>query len=565
MKASARRPQLITTYGVGSLLPVESESFMVAGIEHWNTKNCEPVEDSRLRQILGVDQLLTPPGGERPGMVPMVRFPEWVSCPTCHRLDKFWRIADKPADQYVNKCRHCVVTRLVPSRFVACCRSGHIQDFPYRFWVHRGIENWNEGDHALRLTTDPADSTLAGISIRCSCGASRTLEGALGSGSLYVGCSGLSPWLDTEHEACQEGLVGLQRGASNVWFADVRSALTVDRSLTAAETVLEKILPELRGVDPGDIDLLLAIKARQHSVGSGQLIDAFRRHSSAPEDLEAARKQLREDEYEALARTHPEKDGSETFVCLPEELDGGSGEGKLVELVSRVPRLREVRVLTGFARVSSIADGSSSGRLTRNRASWLPAVEVLGEGVFVRFRGSAVTRWEKSDFAQTRATMLNAARQRAGSSASDAPLVSPRMLLLHSLSHVLMRELALDTGYPASSIRERVYAEGSQAGILLYTASADAAGSLGGLCSQGGVENLTRIVLDAAESAQWCSADPVCLESTATGAGAVNLAACHSCMLAPEVSCEFQNRHLDRACLVGEVDEADQGFLSPLL
>lgn len=568
VKATVRRSQMITTYGIGSLLPVESESFMVAGLEHWLTSERSRIDEQRLCKLLGVSHLYAPPGGDVPGMVPMARFPEWVSCASCNRLDKFWRLASKPKDEYVNRCRHCVTTKLVPSRFVACCPAGHIQDFPYAYWVHRGTGKSIDEGHSLRIVTNPADSSLAGITITCSCGASRTLQGALGSGALAMRCGGESPWLDNSREECTESLVGLQRGASNVWFADMRSALTLDRSLTAAETVLERILPEFEGMQADDIGPYLTIKARQYGLEASELIDAYRKHTEGPNDFEEASRQLRADEYEALGRLHPEDDGTETFVCYPAQVEEGDEAGSLIDMVSRVPRLREVRALNGFSRVSATSSSLAAppGRLSRVHVGWLPAIEVLGEGVFIRIRHDLMVEWESSELARVRAATLTAALQSAAHAAAG-PItpVAPRFLVLHSLSHVLLRELALDTGYPASSIRERVYAEPGQSGILLYTATADAAGSLGGLCSQGTVANITQIIESARDSAQWCSADPVCLESAATGAGAANLAACHSCLLIPEVSCEFQNRYLDRQCLIGPDHERQTGLLTMAL
>ncbi|MGV9673353.1 DrmB family protein [Gordonia sp. NPDC003504] len=567
-KASVRRAQMITTYGVGSVLPVESESFMIAGLDHWSDDSRLEIEEHRLCNMLGVRRLLAPPGGEVAGMVPMVRFPEWVSCPKCNRLDRFGRLADKPKGEYVNRCRYCLTPKLVPSRFVACCPAGHIQDFPYRYWAHKGAGVADDGDHPLKVITNPADSSLAGIRIQCGCGESRTLKGALGSGSLSLRCGGNLPWLDDEKDECAENLVGLQRGASNVWFADVRSALTVDRSLTKAEEVLERILPDLDGMQDNDIATYLGIKARQHGVKEAELLAAFRANTIEPKDYAEANRELRATEYEALGRLHPEGDGTSTFVCFPTEVSPSERAGNLIDLVSRVTRLREVRALNGFARVSAspVTTGTASGALSRRRVGWLPAIEVLGEGVFIRLREDVVSKWESSSLAQWRASMLmDAAQSAAPSSAGSLPPISPRFMAVHSLSHILLREMAIDTGYPASSIRERVYAETGQAGVLLYTATADAAGSLGGLCSHGTVANITKILDAATESAQWCSADPVCLESIATGAGATNLAACHSCLLAPEVSCEFQNRYLDRACLVGTDGESESESESGLL
>lgn len=567
-KATVRRAQLITTYGIGAILPVESESFMVAGLEEWRPRSQDAIHEPRLCESLGVRNLYSPPGGDGSGMVPMVRFPEWVSCPKCSRLDKFWRLADKPKDQYVNRCRHCLTARLVPSRFVACCISGHIQDFPYMSWVHRGKDRTLEdARHSLRLSTDPRSSTLAGITVSCTCGASRTLEGALGRGALGQRCGGRSPWLDAPKDECAEGLVGLQRGASNVWFADVQSALTVDRSMTKAEQLLERIRPELQGLPDADLRLMLGIRARQHGIDENSLIGAYYKAEEAPRDRADALRALRQDEYEALGRLHPEVDGSETFVCTPTPVNVNESGGMLLDLVSQVPKLREVRALRGFGRVvaPSQESGGARGRLSSARPDWLPAIEVLGEGVFVRLREDSLIDWERSAFALDRIERLtHAMRVAAPEWADTIEPVSSRLLLLHSLSHVLLNELALDTGYPASSIRERLYAEPGQSGILLYTATADAAGSLGGLCAQGTVDNICSILGSAAERAQWCSADPVCLESVATGAGARNLAACHSCLLLPEVSCELQNGLLDRASLVGTEADPTAGLLCPL-
>ncbi|MBY6540050.1 DUF1998 domain-containing protein [Rhodococcus sp. BP-349] len=565
VKATVRRSQLISTYGVGSILPVESESFIVAGLDYWKPTAADEIEEPRLCGLLGVTRLYSPPGGEGAGMVPIARFPEWVYCPSCARLDKFWRLADKMETRYINKCRHCITARLVPSRFVACCTNCHIQDFPYRYWVHRGKADIADSDHSLRIDTDATDSTLAGITIRCSCGQFRTLEGALGSNSLRMRCGGASPWLDGDRVDCDEQLVGLQRGASNVWFADVRSALTVDRTQTDIERVLERIAPELSEISEVDVVVMLGVRARQYHVDEQELIDAYRKYHDAPQSYEDAAKQLRADEYEALGRSHPEVDGTETFVCEPSFMGVDDTADSRIELVSRVTRLREVRALRGFARVSTVNESvaTSPGSLARKRTNWLPAVEVLGEGVFIRLGETAITHWQQTQFARDRAETLTQAMQAAAPERVGlVSPVSPRFLLLHSLSHALLNELALDTGYPASSIRERVYADKGQAGVLLYTATADAAGSLGGLCSHGTIDNVLRLFESATERAQWCSADPVCLESMSTGAGAANLAACHSCLLVPEVSCEHQNKLLDRACLVGREADPHDGFLA---
>ena len=132
-------------------------------------------------------------------------------------------------------------------------------------------------------------------------------------------------------------------------------------------------------------------------------------------------------------------------------------------------------------------------------------------------------------------------------------------MLLHSLSHLLMAELAIECGYPASSLKERIYALADEAvggapircGILIYTASTGALGTLGGL-----VATATRIAFTieaALQRALVCSNDPVCADHSPdkrSGDRASHGAACHGCLLVAETSCEMRNMFLDRAFVV---------------
>jgi hypothetical protein len=74
---------------------------------------------------------------------------------------------------------------------------------------------------------------------------------------------------------------------------------------------------------------------------------------------------------------------------------------------------------------------------------------------------------------------------------TDADFPGIRYVLMHSLTHALMRQIALDCGYTAASLRERLYCRrpgdrhGPMAGFLLYTAAADSEGTLGGLVELG--------------------------------------------------------------------------------
>ena len=145
---------------------------------------------------------------------------------------------------------------------------------------------------------------------------------------------------------------------------------------------------------------------------------------------------------------------------------------------------------------------------------------------------------------------------------------TPRLLMLHAFSHALIRQLTLECGYSTASLRERLYvSEGPEgmAGVLIYTATSDSDGTLGGLQRRASPDLLGPTVTGALRSAQWCSSDPLCLSGETGAPDAHSVAACHSCMLVPETSCEHHNRFIDRALLTGGESGTAIGFFESLL
>ena len=204
----------------------------------------------------------------------------------------------------------------------------------------------------------------------------------------------------------------------------------------------------------------------------------------------------------------------------------------------------------------------------------LPAVEVKGEGIFLRFNNKKLNNWCKK-YPDGRINTINNNLIQANCDFNQAhPPVSKRYLLLHSLSHVILKELAEDCGYGLTSLSEIIYCSDDNKigtneemnGILIYTTTADAEGSLGGLVEKGRPEYLSSIIKKGIANASWCSADPLCI-SAEKGQGflGMNLAACYSCLLLPETSCEKMNKYLDRATLVGTLMNSDIGFFTSII
>jgi hypothetical protein len=272
---------------------------------------------------------------------------------------------------------------------------------------------------------------------------------------------------------------------------------------------------------------------------------------------------LRQEEYDAILRGAEEKSRDDLFVCTASEPPREFTSW--IDTVRRVERLREVRALVGFTRLYPQADEEEpiEAPLFVRDPRWRPAIEVRGEGVFFRLNQRKLHTWENSDIVRRRTGKLRAnfSGEMLGRIV-DRNGITPRLLLIHTFAHMLLNQWALDSGYPASSLRERIYSSERMAGFMIYTASSDSAGSLGGVVAQSNPDRLRESLQGTLLRGQWCSADPLCIEADSQGTNNVNLAACHSCVLLPEVSCEQMNCFLDRALVVGTPEEPELGFFN---
>ncbi|MFF1443352.1 DrmB family protein [Streptomyces sp. NPDC058295] len=579
---SVRRAQQITTYGVGGLLAVADQSYIVSGLDTWDVTGEPDLRDQRLEPMLHVNGFRRPPAARvATGRgVRVRRFPDTYACPQCKALKAFRDLSAGDGD---NRCARCA-TLLTPSRFMVACEDGHLDEFPYEAWVHADPDRkdthprtCSQATRELTLETDGRTASLRSIVISCSCGREASMEGAFGKTALRrlgLRCQGARPWLgrDATERGCKQPLQTLQRGSSAAWFADMRSAL----SIPPWHTELMELVEAHRRHLVGKSDERIAEFAQDEGwltpggYSASQVLHTVRTlenaaHPELTEDDEdklrfAAGEPLRQEEYEQLSKVTEDTPENKHFVCeSPEEADRFDVPG--VDRVMLVKRLREVRVLTGFTRIrppqGSKADRDRIGRLSKSTdLGWLPAVDVVGEGVFLTLDQGRLRQWESAllriDSQRTelmRAAHTDLLREQEWEN-PRSPLTS-RFVLLHTLAHALINEWSLDCGYPAASLRERLYVDDEMCGVLLYTATSDSAGSLGGIVARGEVAELSRNLSSALERAAWCSCDPLCMETDANGVGGLNLAACHACVLLPETSCEMNNTFLDRAHLVG--------------
>ncbi|MFF0737520.1 DrmB family protein [Streptomyces chartreusis] len=595
-RGAVRRAQAITTYGVGSLIAVDHESFIVSGLDEaeqsWSRDESPRIHERRLARLLDVDYFRLPPASDdtsRDGLR-VRRFPLMHSCPECNDLQRH-RDFNPPAGRSV--CGTCEVD-LVPSRFVVACEAGHLGEFPYWQWVHRskdrGASTAAQCGGRLKLRTSGRTASLRSILVSCTCGQAPevSMEGSFRRNALKdlgLKCRGSRPWLGASAPAQECGLLlrTLQRGSSAVWQSVLKSALSIPPWSDGRADPLAEHWDTLREYDEREhVEIYL------RGVFKGRcpvpldevmaLLDAEREEdpdSEATPTFDHRYRALRNKEYERLRSGNDESEHSrdEQFVCETPLGDQSVLDPLGVTGPMLVKKLREVRALKAFTRLKDAESTIDSKEmpLSERPLRWLPAMEVRGEGVFLRLDEDRLGTWEKAPAVAARVERMRTAHQRVLDQRADEPSLAvrspatPRMVLLHTLAHVLIDEWSLEAGYPAASLRERLYAADDMAGVLVYTATSDSAGSLGGLVAQGEPELLNRTLRSAVHRAEWCSSDPLCMETEASGAGGTNLAACHACVMLPETSCEHNNVLLDRALIVGTPDDPRIGYFATML
>lgn len=602
-----RPTQLLWTYGPGALIDLPNLSVITMGLDRWEENRCPPIEEARLleavRRVLGpqVRRLRMPPVAEDRWVnpfaaeakvgVPVRPFPRWLRCVRCGLLAEFdsglFTIKENPyrPDQthfLHTTCEKGSNSDAVPARFLLACRNGHLDDFPWHWFVHGGASGCKG---TLRFFERGASLQTENLWVKCdACGAARSLVHAFGveARDNLPACRGRHPHLDAYEEGCDEEARAVLLGATNSWFAITLSVLAIPYTGDSLSQMVEDGWEDLADVE-SEAELRGILKAfRKRGVLQGieryevadiwKAIEQKRTGTGGTPTVAVADVKL--PEWEVLTASSPPADWPH---FLSERISPPPKYSPFLDSVLLLKRLREVDALIGFTRVEPPEETDSPDErppmadLCRGRPEWVPATEVHGEGIFLRFKETEVRAWEARNGARSRGARLLAghrAWRNARRLEPDKGYPGIRYAMLHTFSHLLIRELALECGYSAASIRERIYASADSdhpmAGILLYTAAADSDGTLGGLIELGKPQNLGRLIEQALRRATVCSSDPLCSEHDPEKDRSLHAASCHACTFVAETSCERANRYLDRSLLVETFDCADAAFFRTL-
>lgn len=579
-----RQTQLITTFGCGSVVDLLDNTVIIAGTDFWDyaeNPSCKDkyiIYEENLQKLLGVEHFILPKIEDRPPRfpgdyshdIPAFRFPEFMYCPSCHRLIHYRRISHMGKLRCFCKKR----TNLVPARFILACENGHLEDFPYYWWVHRGKEckSPKGKQHNISLLSRPGTSGLEGLYLICNdCSETRSMKSAFRPNALKdYHCSGNMPWLRKKDEkTCDKVMRPLLRSAVSVYYGVTHSALTIPPWSSRIQQLINAHAGYLFDFIDDDYMLKNFIERKILYKNCGftveDVIKQLRRKDKARKTKEVKEaKNILEDEYKALCNEIDDEEFKTQFAQVPAKY------AEYIDSVVLVKKLKEVMALIGFKRIKPFIEGDTeSGNiapLSSEKKNWYPAVELRGEGIFIKFNYEKIKEWEErigKRYELMKENMEKSIRK------TDKYL--PHYVLLHTISHILIRQLTLQCGYSSAALKERIYSSFDDeqenmemAGILIYTASPDSEGSLGGLVRQGEPERFQEILDNMLEEAKWCSSDPLCINMKSQGAFSLNYAACHSCALLPETSCEIANSFLDRAAVVGTIEDRNLGFFEGL-
>lgn len=639
---SARPSSLLYTYGPGATMDLPSFTIMPAGLDDWERVwarrgSVPTVHAPRLLDAVKVhlgpqvSELRPFPWAPKPSPnsregddlgVPARVFPQWLRCTHCDLLAPLTRFAYRNTNPYRpdqarfehERCpgRKGRISKrpmpAVPARYLLACPDGHLDEFPYNWWVHEGAK-CTAADVPSLAMHDRTVGKGASATIECrACGRKRPMNEAQGEAgaSKLPQCRGRHPHLGRfDKESCPNATKLMLLGASNLWFPASLSIVVMPEATSGPDTTVAADLLNAAGVrrlekygndlvkwreylddedspltELSDADLAAAVAQLMEPPPSEEVLAEQRRNFDPISLLVPEWNFLLRD---PLGKLH--KADEESGLVLSPPVGGVHPDltAKHVTRVMAIDKLRKVNAVLGFTRIDEMERANDIGQrlvpLSRSGLpKWTVATEDRGEGIYLQLDEKAVSTWEakveKTDLWEAhRAAHERNFLARFSDTAKDVDPESrfrpARYWLMHTLAHVLIREMAMYAGYSAASLSERIYAwkpeveRPAAAGLLIVTTASDSDGTLGGLVQLSARDNLERVMCRALERALRCSSDPVCAHRTPKDPEEfLHGAACHTCSMASETSCERANRFLDRRFLVDLPGSVGLGFFS---
>lgn len=545
-----RPSQLLFYHGPGAIVDMLSGSVMIMAADLWDFRSKNVIEDERVRSSLGVPYLSLLNEDQEMISVTARPFPKWKVCPRCGMMTE-WD---------TRECYYCgkenVKIELFPSRFVIACKHGHIRDFPWIEWLHEGEEECKKP--ILKMTYRGMAGSLSDMYVQCvKCRKQKSLANIM---KFTMDCTGERPWIGDEEqdkEQCKEQMETVLRGASKLYTPIVFSTLSIPLSDGREDNLIEKVNREKHN--------LLKIKDRSYEQFKQIaliLLDITENELPAVEQIlngeyeqSVSYETIRKQEWNTIIKKNVDYLEETGFKSVEVEIH--EQMKPYFSSIVKIESLPEIQVLRGFTRLHYLDPFDATEipfcSIMKNSRStdWLPAVKNLGEGIFFQFNIQKLLEWEnKENVKQELSRIFERYNKRREQLGNSSIYLKVRHILIHTFSHAMIQEFARFSGYATTSLRERLYCSDDMYGVLIYTASSDSEGGLGGLIELSKPEKLYPIFVRALEKMEYCSSDPHCSDARFEMQSTVNGAACHACGFVSETSCEWGNQLLDRRTLI---------------
>lgn len=592
-----RLSHLLTYCSVGAIVRGPHYLLTVRDIRDWTDKDGKVAGQTihyvdGVRAALGISQeLRIPPlakeleNGQADGVcVPAMRFPSWMRCPKCGLLYyRPWRSQDREDP----RCSACKTSpELKQVSWLLAHSDGYMDDIPWHYMAHREAKSQNQ----KQCGADPNEAYLTltdkGVANRVLyCTRCKAIHDFGDSMTIPYVKTQPQPWSKdppvSVNDSSELAYV-LEVNDARVHAPSTRNALVIPpESRIRQGTVVDRLFRNSQArLRIDNAKMALARKSAMKTL-AWEFSCPIEEIQRALDEIQKGypfygenitRGLLLESEYQALLEEIPAMAEDEDFVtrhntrywkAMSETQDSGSRLRKIIAIVSQlvsVDRLKEIQILKGFQRLG--------GKLVPpdlvGQSAWLPAIELYGEGIFFTLEEEVLTRWQTLPGMKARARDFHIRYVDTGLQFEPDIKVSVRFLMLHTLAHLLIRQLEIEAGYPAASLKERIYCTTGKmpmGGILIYVAVPDMVGSLGGLAELAEPHRFLSLLSSVFDHADWCSLDPVCSEHEGQGPNQLNRAACHACALAPETSCAYGNVLLDRTFIKGDLAVGIPAFL----
>ncbi len=576
-----RRSQYIYSYGPGAIVNVKTNkgtlSLCMGDLRSWEydrtakNRKTQQVIDERIIRALKKDEYgeafsnithfrLPPVDDETDrGESNLVgtNFPTWMLCPSCRSLynladRKQSRDAEPVKNSFNKKCGKCSTVKkdviLVPTRFVVSCSKGHLDSLDYKFWLNKfGIYRKNKKPidpnkcqhFGLKLKQSKGSLSIQDLLITCDdCDTFASL------GDVFrqsFKCKGGRPWktFDSQYpeaEECDEKAKVFQRNSRSLWQRKSISALSIpplDYELPKKVGNYEFDILKEKGEEALTIiwskiqENWEAETGKEIPYTKDEFWQIFLQEQKKYENLSS---DIYEDEFNVFTSEKIQKINEFEKINRPVPTSYSN-----IKSIIEVQKLKVVDALIGFTRNNGNINFYNDFKTTK----FLPAITIFGEGIFINFDQNYIDSFLQKPELEKEWELFR----------DDFEPSEKRKTLLNTVSHCILKATARTSGYSLTSLKQRLYCNEKMSGILIYTSSSDAEGTLGGLSRLAETERMHHILEIAEEISRICSNDPLCEEGIFSSDNENNGSVCHSCLLVPETSCEFNNEYLSRGLL----------------